>query len=104
MKNARNQWFEGDLLDRFCRYVRIYTTSDPKSESKPSTPRQWDLLYLLEAELKALGLTAVHTDPHGYVLATLPATPGRESAPSASRACRGAQYRRAAPRGLQRAR
>ena len=82
MKIARNQWFEGDLLDRFCRYVRIYTTSDPKSPTKPSTARQWDLLHLLEAELKALGLVAVHTDPHGYVLATLPATPGRDKAPT----------------------
>jgi tripeptide aminopeptidase len=81
MKIARNQWLEGDLLDRFCRYVRIYTTSDPKSETKPSTPRQWDLLHLLEAELKALGLS-VRTDPHGYVVGTLAATPGREHAPS----------------------
>jgi len=82
MKIARNQWFEGDLLDRFCRYVRIYTTSDPKSETKPSTLRQWDLLQLLEAELKGLGLASVHTDPRGYVVATLPATPGRENAPA----------------------
>ena len=82
MKIARNQWFEGDLLDRFCRYVRIYTTSDPKSETKPSTARQWDLLHLLEAELKTLGLADTRTEPHGYVLATLPATPGREAAPA----------------------
>lgn len=82
MKNARNQWFEGDLLDRFCRYVKIYTTSDPKSETKPSTPRQWDLLNLLKTELLTLGLADARTDPHGYVLATLPATPGREKAPT----------------------
>lgn len=82
MKIARNEWFERDLLDRFCRYVKIYTTSDRQSETKPSTARQWDLLHLLEGEMKALGLTGVHTDPHGYVLGTLPATPGREKAPS----------------------
>lgn len=81
MKNARNQWFEDDLLDRFSRYVRIYTTSDPKSTTKPSTPRQWDLLHLLESELKGLGLVQVGTDPHGYTMGTLPATPGREAAP-----------------------
>lgn len=82
MKNARNEWFEHDLLDRFCRYVKIYTTSDRQSATKPSTPRQWDLLRLLETEMKALGLESVHTDPHGYVLGTLAATPGHEKAPS----------------------
>jgi tripeptide aminopeptidase len=30
----------------------------------------------------ALGLVDVHTDPHGFVLGTLPATPGYEKAPS----------------------
>ncbi len=82
MKIARNEWFEADLLDRFCRYVKIYTTSDRQSETKPSTPRQWDLLNLLEGELKALGLVGVHTHAKGYVLGTLPATPGKEGAPS----------------------
>lgn len=82
MKIARNEWFERDLLDRFCRYVKIYTTSDRQSETKPSTSRQWDLLNLLQTEMLALGLTHVHTDPKGYVLGTLPATPGRERAPS----------------------
>ncbi len=81
MKKARNEWFARDLLDRFCRYVRIYTTSDPESETKPSSLRQWDLLRLLESELKNLGLTEVGTDAHGYLLATLPATRGREKAP-----------------------
>jgi len=82
MKIARNEWFERDLLDRFCRYVKIYTTSDRQSTTKPSTPRQWDLLHLLKTEMEALGLVNVHTDPHGYVLGTLPATPGHEKAPS----------------------
>src|SRR6478735_8440141 len=80
MKIARNEWFERDLLDRFCRYVKIYTTSDRQAEAKPSTTRQWDLLNLLEAEMKALGL-AVKTDAKGYVIGTLTATPGREKAP-----------------------
>ncbi len=37
-----------DLLDRFLRYVRIDTRSDPASPTCPSTPGQWDLLRLLE--------------------------------------------------------
>lgn len=80
MKIARNAWFEQDLLDRFCRYVKIYTTSDRVSTAKPSTPQQWDLLHLLEKEMQALGLQKVHTHPLGYVLGTLPGSAGGESA------------------------
>jgi tripeptide aminopeptidase len=82
MNFARNERLESDLLDRFCRYVQIDTTSDRQSETKPTSPRQWDLLHLLEAELKTLGLTDVHTDPRGYTLGRLPASPGKEAAPS----------------------
>ncbi len=63
-----------DLLDRFLRYVRIDTRSNDGSPLSPSTPGQWDLLRLLETELKELGLDDVVLTEHGYVLATLPAT------------------------------
>ena len=63
-----------DLLDRFLRYVRLDTRSDDRSASTPSTPGQWDLLRLLERELRELGAADVTLTPHGYVLATLPAT------------------------------
>lgn len=63
-----------DLLDRFLRYVRIDTRSDDQSATTPSTPGQWDLLRLLEAELQALGLADVQLTDQGYLLATLPAT------------------------------
>lgn len=63
-----------DLLDRFLRYVRIDTRSSDQSSLTPSTPGQWDLLRLLEAELKELGLADVVLTQHGYMLATLPAT------------------------------
>ena len=82
MNFARNERLESDLLDRFCRYVQIDTTSDRQSETKPTSPRQWELLHLLEVELKTLGLTGVHTDPRGYTLGTLPASPGKEAAPA----------------------
>ena len=68
-----------DLLDRFLRYVRLDTRSDPASPTCPSTPGQWDLLRLLERELRELGLADVVLTEHGYVLATLPATPGVEA-------------------------
>lgn len=63
-----------DLLARFLRYVQIDTRSDDQSPTTPSTPGQWDLLRLLERELKELGLAEVQLTAHGYVLATLPAT------------------------------
>ncbi|QLD33627.1 peptidase T [Mannheimia varigena] len=61
------------LLNRLLRYIQIYTTSDPKSQSVPSSPQQWDLLNLLKAEVEAMGLTEIFLDPNGYLFATLPA-------------------------------
>ena len=71
-----------DLLERFCRYVRIDTRSDAHVETTPSTPGQWDLLRLLEGELREIGAAEVELTEHGYVLATLPATAGGEHAPT----------------------
>ncbi|HZL46190.1 MAG TPA: peptidase T [Opitutaceae bacterium] len=70
-----------DLLERFCRYVRLDTRSDPHSDTCPSTPGQWDLLRLLESELKEIGAAEVRLTPEGYVLATLPATSPNAGAP-----------------------
>lgn len=70
------------LLDRFLRYVRIDTQSDPHSPTQPSTEKQKDLGRLLAAELRELGLNDAQLDEHGYVYATLPATPGYEAAPT----------------------
>ena len=67
--------------ERFLRYVKVYTTSDPESTAHPTTARQLDLGRMLAEELKALGLTDARLDEHGYVYATLPATPGCEAAP-----------------------
>lgn len=71
-----------DLLERFCRYVRLETRSDAHSETTPSTPGQWDLLRLLERELREIGASEVEITEHGYVLATIPASTGCETAPT----------------------
>jgi tripeptide aminopeptidase len=60
------------VADRFCRYVRIATRSDEDSKTAPTTPGQWDLLRLLEKELRALGLTEITLSDHGVLMATLP--------------------------------
>ncbi|MDB6114803.1 MAG: pepT [Lacunisphaera sp.] len=67
-----------DLLDRFLRYVQIDTRSDDQSPTTPSTSGQWNLLRLLEQELRALGLADVQLTDQGYVLATLPATSAKK--------------------------
>ena len=66
---------------RFCRYARVWTTSDPDATSFPSTERQKDLGRLLVDELRALGAADAEMDAHGYVYATLPAPPGSEGLP-----------------------
>ncbi|MDL2267881.1 peptidase T [Desulfovibrio sp. OttesenSCG-928-G15] len=70
-----------EILDRFLQYVSFDTQSDPKSESYPSTQKQLTLLAHLKEELTALGLSDVSMDEKGYVMATLPASPGYENRP-----------------------
>ena len=72
-----------DVLERFCRYVRIDTTSsDEHSDLVPSSTCQFDLARLLAAELEELGAEGVQVTENAYVLATLPASPGAEGAPA----------------------
>ena len=69
------------LLERFLRYAKVHTTSDPDSPTKPSTARQWDLLRLLHTELEQLQVPATCYEA-GYLIAHIPATAGYEGAPS----------------------
>ncbi|MEW6179662.1 MAG: peptidase T [Chloroflexota bacterium] len=62
------------VVDRFIRYAKIHTQSDPSSNTSPSSSRQLDLANLLVEELKQIGLVEVALDENGYVMATLPAT------------------------------
>ena len=61
------------LTERFIRYAREHTTSDPKSDTFPSTPRQMKFAVILAEELIRLGLNDVEFDRNGYVTATIPA-------------------------------
>jgi tripeptide aminopeptidase len=67
---------EADVLERFLRYVRIDTQSDPASQTYPSTAKQRDLGELLARELQELGLVDAAIDEHGYVFATVPGSAG----------------------------
>ena len=60
------------LQNRFINYVKIFSTSDPESETTPSTERQWDIAKYIFEELKTLGLSDVSLDENGYIYAYVP--------------------------------
>lgn len=60
------------IAERFMRYVKIDTQSDPDSTTYPSTEKQKDLSRLLVDELNEMGWTDVELDEWGYVIATIP--------------------------------
>lgn len=60
------------VTDRFIRYAKIDTQSDPLSKTCPSTEKQKNLSRLLVEELKAMGISDAELDEHGYVYATIP--------------------------------
>lgn len=74
--NFSTEWFGRQILDRFIKYARISTTSDPHAETRPSTPGQWDLLKLLVQELRETGIEEVDLNEEGYLIARIPASPG----------------------------
>ena len=61
-----------NVLYRFLRYTKVFTTSDPNSETFPSTSRQLIFADQLAGELLNIGLAEVTLDEFGYVTATLP--------------------------------
>ncbi len=60
------------IVNRFFRYIKINTKSDPMNSSCPSTPGQMNLAKVLLDELKDFGLADATMTKHGYVHATLP--------------------------------
>ena len=69
------------IIPRFLNYVRYNTESDRSIAETPSTPGQWHLARALYNELLALGLKDVKITAHCYVIAHLPASPGKEDKP-----------------------
>jgi len=60
------------VTERFLKYVKIDTQSDPTSKTIPSTEKQKDLGRVLVQELLELGISDAHMDEYGYVYATIP--------------------------------
>ena len=59
------------VTERFLRYVKIDTQSDPNSPTCPSTEKQKDLATVLVQELLEIGITDAHMDENGYVYGTI---------------------------------
>jgi tripeptide aminopeptidase len=60
------------ILERFLRYVKTDTQSNPDSKQFPSTEKQFQLARILVEELNDIGLTDISLDEKAYVMATLP--------------------------------
>jgi tripeptide aminopeptidase len=67
-----------DAVERFLRYVKVWTTSDQSGDSIPTTKNQFDLGKILVEELKALFLEDIIHDEYGFVYAYLPPSKGFE--------------------------
>ncbi|MFO7850201.1 MAG: peptidase T, partial [Spirochaetia bacterium] len=71
--NIETSRIRAEVVERFLRYLRLHTTSDPHAEKTPSTDNQWELLRLLEKELGEIGLEDIDLNADGFLLARLPA-------------------------------
>jgi len=60
------------ILERFLRYVKTDTQSNPDSTRFPSTEKQFQLAKMLVDDLKDAGLIDISLDKKCYVMATLP--------------------------------
>ena len=78
-----NEINKNKLMERFVRYVKIWTESDEESAEMgvfPSTARQFDLAKVLESELKELGLQDVQVTKNCYVYGFLPGNSDNKNA------------------------
>jgi len=64
--------YKHSVTERFIRYAKIDTQSDPNSSTCPSTMKQKNLGKLLVEELLAMGIKDAELDEFGYVYATIP--------------------------------
>lgn len=61
------------MINRFLKYVKIATDSNPENLQCPSSDIQWDLGKVIVEDLKELGLEDISLDENCYIMATLPA-------------------------------
>ena len=76
------RYYKMKAYERLLNYVKVWTTSDEESGTKPSAQREFDLARLLVEEMKALGIEDARVDDKCYVYGTLPASQGLEEKPA----------------------
>ena len=62
-----------NLINRFIKYAKVYTTSDEDSTTTPSTQRQKNLAKILVEDLKEIGIDNAYMDDTSYVYGFVPA-------------------------------
>lgn len=67
------------VVERFLRYVKYDTQSDPHSGLHPSSPGQMEFARVLCEEMREVGLQEVSVDEYGYVMGFLPSNMERET-------------------------
>ena len=60
------------ITNRFIKYIKIDTESNPYNPAFPSSEKQWDLAKLLVEELEQIGMQDIDLDENCYIMATLP--------------------------------
>ncbi|MCX2494329.1 peptidase T [Pedobacter sp. PF22-3] len=70
--------FNKSLEQRFIKYAKIDTQSDPSSPTCPSTPKQKNLGKVLVQELLETGISEAEMDDNGYVYATIPSNTNKQ--------------------------
>lgn len=66
------------VINRFIRYIKVETTSDPKSGLHPSTPTQLAFSKALAKELDEIGFADVSVNDKAYVMASIPSNIDKE--------------------------
>lgn len=72
-----DDFYKSALLERFLKYVKVWTESDGVAADKgvfPSTSRQFDFAHILEGELRELGLENVQVTDDCYVYGFMPSS------------------------------
>ena len=64
--------FKNELAERLIRYTSIDSQSNEETLTTPSSKIQYDMLYLLEKELKEFNLEDVRITEYGTLIATIP--------------------------------
>ena len=66
------------VVEKFLRYVKVDTQSNPDSTTHPSTDNQKTLSNLLATELLNMGISDANSNEFGYVYATIPSNSNKD--------------------------